>query len=112
MKMSEEQLAEDAKALLKKRREEDITVIKNPSKWPMWPVMPMKKREEKVGFPWKCGCILALEGYMTTIILDDGKIICGDVAGAKTYEEVLTKFPNRKNYESLEAMFADGWECD
>lgn len=81
----------------------DKEFIEDPSRWPYWPLLPVKKRIEG-GFPWQCGIIQAVEGQLSTIVLD---VTIWD----KNLEEKIGS-AEKKAYPSVDEMLADGWMCD
>ncbi len=89
---------------------EDLAVLNVPSSWPQWPIMPMKKANSNGQMP-TCGSILACEGYLTTIVVDEGEILWGNKCRGKKFGEIVTMFPTIK-FDSYEAMLEAGWECD
>lgn len=97
--------------ILKERREEDLKFLKDPDLWVMWPIMPMKRYQES-GLP-EIASLVDLESYRTTLLFDEGTLLWeGEKYRGKTWREIVAMIPNQKKYDSVEAILADGWECD
>lgn len=82
----------------------DKEFIEDPMNWPYWPFLPMKRHTEKEPAP-EVGIIRALDGEMTTILLEvtvwDGDDLKQNIKDAK-----------RLSYKSTDEMLADGWQID
>lgn len=74
----------------------DAEMIRRPHLWPCWPYLPVKNpRQQTDGWP-KLGLIFT--GMPTTVVLTD--LISCDMDAEK------------KQYETVEALVADGWMVD
>lgn len=75
--------------------------VKSPPRWPMWPYLPVKKRSSKPGEGPECGTLFARS-------LDEKQPqpIIFDSIDSKNRTTVIAQ------YDSLEAMVADGWVVD
>ena len=79
------------------RAHDDVVFLGNPDKWPAWPLCPVKgyRNGELV-----CGAVC--EGSLMVV---EGNIFSGWTA--ETYADA-----KKWQYDSFEAMVADGWEVD
>lgn len=73
----------------------DVEFMKDPDKWPYWPVLPLKRY---VNNNLECGLIFAS---------GEPKIFLTNVFAGKNLEEVDTI-----SYESYEALTGAGWMID
>lgn len=88
------------------QQHEDKWFIENPDKgsgWPYWPVLPVKKNP--IFEDGNCG-----------VLLDTGNIMGKPVVKPVVYLTNLyvldIKNCPKKEYESIDAMLADGWVVD
>lgn len=87
-----------------------LELFRNQAKWPMWPVMPLKRHPANTdpspeSFPWELGFILAgEEGSTGTKVYLAPNSLFADVT---RYTELQTV-----QYASYEAILADGWIID
>ena len=82
----------------------DLEGMKNPSSWPRWPVLPVKRHTEERGI--EVG-ILA-EQDMTIPV--EPVVYQTNMIGLKTWKDVFDAPQLR--YDSFEALIADGWVVD
>lgn len=103
--MSEVKATKIGSAQLTERAQEDIRMINNPSGWPCWPFLPVKKRGDDNCFPWVMGVIAETDnvGWRTTVYVG---------ANMYMFREKPLSACERKTYESVEALVADGWMVD
>lgn len=83
---------------------DDIGMMRNPSQWPNWPLLPVKQTKYDVAKgPRPVGVMLAEDGlplvYHANLF---------DIAGGKVN---IGECPITK-YETYEAMIEDGWVVD
>jgi hypothetical protein len=73
----------------------DVLLMAKPRDWPRWPVLPLKRGD---AFPYEVGYLYA-----------DGKpaVYLGNVTDAKHHNQQPTH-----EYDSFEAVYADGWRVD
>ena len=93
-----------------KQREEfdHVTFIKDPVRWPCWPLLPVKKYTSQVSFP-TVGLVFAIQGYSLHTVYETNMFdLCHD---GDNMQEKLAKV-TKHEYESVEAMVADGWIVD
>jgi hypothetical protein len=77
----------------------DLQMMKTPDIWPMWPRLPLKKRNLETG-QVDVGLIMAVEGMLTT------------VWHVTMFETVTPDVTPHMVYESYEAITDDGWIVD
>lgn len=92
MQRSKPMSAEQAAA---EEREKSRAFMKTPSEWPQWPILPIKKRDPKGGFPI-CHVLFELRGE-----LHMAKVNMYELTGATPSERV-----------DVDALIADGWVVD
>jgi hypothetical protein len=82
---------------------EDLQMLKQPARWPCWPVLPVKRRNHN------------FEDKNFGVVVDDGKSL------VTVYHVNLFMLPRSKKeweaapkteYKSHEEMLADGWVVD
>ena len=78
---------------------ESIDFLKRPHVWPCWPVCPVKRYVEQGKFP-DTGVILA-DGTWIVYRICLFLLTKGELESCEKHE-----------YESVEALVADGWEVD
>lgn len=89
------------------RQAEERRYIAVPSRWPRWPLLPVK-RSGPYPAGLECGCLLAGEGSPVKIYkvnphsLKENQLLRPQLEEAGTLAE----------YPSLEAMQAEGWRID
>lgn len=92
---------------------DDREFILNPVLWPRWPLLPLKRRNDK-NPPFDCGLLIAVDpakGKLATTVF------CAYLFGlqnGKTIKELLIDNPNveRIEYDNVDALLADGWVVD
>lgn len=78
---------------------DDAEMMRRPNLWPRWPVLPLKRRSAETGFPETGMLVEASDVPLTTVLV--GTIFDADVFALP-----------RKEYESADAIVADGWIVD
>ena len=86
------------------REHDHLAMLKSPDEWPQWPILPVKKWE---GIGMRCGIVLAVEGYLSTIFLTNLFALTGNLKDLIDNAEI-----ERIVYDSPEVLVADGWEVD
>jgi hypothetical protein len=92
----------------------DVRFIQNPGHWPKWQSLPMKHKDGRCGFLWDVQPLgkpidRQHESLRTVIVLNPWDIFTEkDTAKRKAMWDKA----ERKTYESVEAMIADGWQAD
>lgn len=88
---------------MKPAEHDHLEMMKSPDRWPLWPVLPLKRRCANPGeFP-ECAFLMDVGG------LDHVKVYLGviyELGGRKPSE-----FESKK-YSDYEAVVADGWIVD
>jgi hypothetical protein len=77
---------------------EDLKMMKNPDTWPLHPCLPFRNKEGKPGF------IMDLDGYQWRMFQTN---LFSFADSLKSISEVPFQ-----QYDSPEAIVADGWEID
>jgi len=78
---------------------DDKNFILDPTRWPNWPILPMKNIDRQ-----ECGVMRAVQGELgTTIYLINMWEIKKDIDWVKV---------PKKTYLDIDALLADGWEID
>lgn len=94
-----------AEKLQARHRQLDLERMKAHNDWPMWPVLPIKKRV-KNSSP-ECAILFA-DGRPT--VIKTGLYALDDLPG-KSYAEKFAGL-QKQEYPTFEALVADGWEVD
>lgn len=85
----------------------DLEMMKRPSEWPKWPFLPVKRSREE-GVP-EVGMLVDSQSYS----LVDSQSYSTAVFLMDRYKLPVTKewlkFATKIEYESYEAIIADGW---
>lgn len=83
---------------------EDLKMMASPDKWPMWPMLPVRK-SVKGGFPL-CGLMLAVDNHLLTVFEVN-------MFSVKNLGDVI-KDPKikRATYNEYSEIVADGWYVD
>lgn len=85
---------------VRERKLEDLRGIKDDSKWPLWPLLPLRRsvkgKEPDIGF--------LVSGYGPVVVI-------GNVFAVMD-GEVAIKDLDRKEYGSYEEMLDDEWYVD
>lgn len=84
----------------------DLTMMRAPSRWPLWPILPLKnpKRRDKQGSPEHGVLVEVDDAVRPTVYLANAyALMAGDVR--------LSTAPKTK-YASFNALLADGWLVD
>lgn len=84
---------------------DDLEMMRSPDRWPCWPVLPLKRYDgkDRCGFP-STGLIAELDGVPRFTVFDGNlfqRPLCFDDPKTVRYD-----------YDSFEAMLADGWVVD
>lgn len=85
---------------------EDLAFMKEPTRWPAWPFLPMKKPNKEQGWP------------DNGVLLDSGELGKGTKVEPIIYrfnifgDVPFDRSKITKKYDSLEAVQADGWQVD
>jgi len=89
-------------AMLTAGKAGDKQFIKNPSKWPNWPFLPLRKRDDGQHFPFRVGLLIESNepNWQSTVYVD-----------GNLFNLELTK-TEKKVYASVDEMLNDGWEID
>jgi len=84
--------------------EKELYMLENPSEWPMWPRLPLKRRVEVGGEPF--------EGYLKSTEFPIWNAeVQPRVYIRNVYNEDRTS-PETKEYSTLQAILDDGWVVD
>jgi hypothetical protein len=98
----------------------DKQFIEDPNEWPKWPVCPLKRNVVVNGFAqYQGGFLFAMqdkqrypnEKIMPRVLLGNIYAIREVMEGAKSNAEFYTRYKTL-DYESIDAMLADGWIVD
>lgn len=86
---------------MRKATKRDLDMMKDPRRWPAWPVLPVKRDSNG---NYQLGVIIAAKGQLTWVYL------CN-------YWGLVAKTESLKNakilkYPSLDALLDDGWIVD
>ncbi len=76
----------------------DILFARDPGQWPVWPILPLKRRNGDIFADDGLGVLVDAEGYETTVFVS-----CA-------FMPITTATP-RKSYDTLEDLFAE-WTVD
>ena len=87
---------------------DDKKFLLNPNQWPNNPICPVKNYKEKKpgGFPM-LGVVVANENGAMPVVL-----LCNMYAFIEKARASRIKDIERKEYEDLDALLADGWMVD
>ena len=88
--------------------QENRRLMSNPASWPRWPILPVK-RSIKDSYDIECGMILAVQGYLTTVIRVSFYEF--NPPSGVPFVELIKELPHTK-YDSLDELLADGWVVD
>lgn len=97
-------------------QQDDKKFIQDPGRWPNWPFLPMKKKGEN-GLD---GGLLIDTQPITKYIDKDHKslrlvftVYFWEMATEpEKFREKIKDPNNQKQYDSIDAMLADGWQVD
>lgn len=90
------------------RQTEDVAFLKDSSKWPSWPLCPVRKRG-KATMP-DVGVVVD-DGHMSTVYLANIWEIAEKAGKSTTLSALLQNAPTEQ-YESTEALIHAGWYVD
>jgi hypothetical protein len=79
-------------------RGRDLKMMRTPEDWPVWPRLPLKRRQGG-GQPPELGFLVAIAEWRTRVFFDD-------------MFAPITDDTRCKDYPDLEAIVADGWIVD
>ena len=85
--------------------EEALDFLKDPDRWPLWPLLPIKRSRPKQGPE----CALMFASGKPEVIFGD--LYALDSRPGESYSEKFAGL-QRKEYPTFEAMVADGWRPD
>lgn len=95
--------------------EKDLEILKNCNRWPVWPVMPVK-RPNRTGNGWPDMGVVLAAGVKTDTMLSHRFTVYLDVDLCKLGKAIHTILTGEHKcyikYDSYEAMLADGWMVD
>lgn len=80
-------------------KEERLTreFVENPDLWPLWPILPLKRRREPLMDPKNCGCLI-----------DDGTLV---VYLTNAFDQDFDHC-EKISYPDFNALARDGWVVD
>lgn len=79
---------------------DDKEMILSPSRWPCWPLLPLKRRTRDANDP-ECGFICATNQASKRVFLGNIFTAKGDMKSTKFLD-----------YSDVDALLADGWQVD
>jgi len=79
---------------------DDLTMLKNPSLWPCWPRLPLKRRSKNPAQLWDVGFVSDGMGEARLFLAN----IYDKIENPTTVLQI--------EYPSPEALLADGWVVD
>lgn len=85
------------------RRVEDLAMLKKPAQWPMWPMLPLKRRSKIIGELPDSGVLLDLRNAI--------RVYLENIYSLKTSDKTIAETPF-KEYTSFDELLDDGWEID
>lgn len=83
-------------------RDVNLEFMRDPDKWPLWPILPLKRRSNIAGIPPETGFMAG--GW-------PGIVYRGNLHEVKTGMNLNDHF-SRSEFLSLEAVVAAGWRVD
>lgn len=83
---------------------EDLEFMRKPTKWPRWPLLPLKRPRGSGQMP-ECGFMVAEKGILTTVFR-------GYIWDNESVKLAIRSGKDSKTYDSYEAIVADGWRVD
>lgn len=84
------------------RERDDLAMMKNPNLWPAWPVLPIKKRNSKGGFP-ESAFLIEAQDYKFVVV--HGNIF-------RMSEEGYFKTCKITKFDSFEDIISAGYTVD
>ena len=89
------------KTVANRREFEDAEFLRNPDRWPTWPVCPLKRPPRRREDWIECGMVIDQEEHRWTVYLTNLFML---PEGLKDCERIP--------YGSLEQLLLDGWVVD
>lgn len=106
--MDQREKESEEKERQEKERQENLSMMKDPKKWRIWPVLPIKKVKSIGNEDLQVGFLLAIGkpiAYLRNFL--DLK----DIPGITNIKEIMEKVPG-KEYDSFDSLLDDGWVVD
>jgi hypothetical protein len=91
---------------MKVEARDDKEMMENPTAWPVWPVLPIKRRPKDGGT--ELAIMVHAEGRLTDVYLGD---MFGFAEQGGTVAEILDS-AEKIHYNSYDEIIADGWVVD
>ncbi len=103
--MDQKEKESEEKERQEKERQDNLKMMKDPKKWGIWPMLPIKKikrnEDMQVGFLLAVGKpIVYLRNFLDLKDL-----------GITNVKEIMEKVPG-KEYDSFDSLLDDGWVVD
>lgn len=86
--------------------ENDVEFASQPARWPRWPILPLKRCSSELPAHQE-GFIVAVEGRMARVYFENVFRLQSGVPLLPQLDKI-----EFKEYESISAIFDDGWQVD
>ncbi len=85
---------------------ESLSFMKQPLKWPNWPLLPVKRYHPKI----ECGIMIDHRSALTTVFIRN--LFALEGATGTLTEDFINHSCVKYNYPDYQALVADGWMVD